>query len=456
MAKKYVYSFGRDGAEGNKEMKDTLGGKGANLAEMCNTGVPVPPGFTVSTEVCNIYFNNNRQVPAEVDEQIKKALTKVEKELGKKLGDPKNPLLMSVRSGAKFSMPGMMNTILNLGLNDETTEGLASLTGNPRFAYDCYRRFIQMFGEVALGIEMEEFDHVFNARKAKIKAKLDTDLSSDDLQAVIADTRRSSAKKRARTFRRTRGNSSRCHATPYSVRGGLTRPATTGRWKRFPMNSEPLQTSRRWCLATWARPRARASASRATPAPARRSSTVSFWSTPRVKTWWRESVLRTTSRTGDGDAGSLSSSCTKSRRSSRSPTKTSRTSSSPSRKARYTCCRPATVSVRVRPRFASRWRWRKEGLIDKKTAVMRVEPQQLDQLLHPVFDMNSLRALPKIAKGIAASPGRRGRPHGVHGGRCSQMSAKSPVILLRKETTPNDIHGMDVAKGILTAVGGAS
>jgi pyruvate, orthophosphate dikinase len=187
MSKKYVYSFGRDGSEGNKDMKDTLGGKGANLAEMCNTGVPVPPGFTVSTEVCNIYFNNNRQVPAEVDEQIKKALTKVEKELGKKLGDPKNPLLMSVRSGAKFSMPGMMNTILNLGLNDETTEGLSQLTGNPRFAYDCYRRFIQMFGEVALGIEMEEFDHVFDQRKAKVKAKLDTDLTAADLQAIIGD-----------------------------------------------------------------------------------------------------------------------------------------------------------------------------------------------------------------------------------------------------------------------------
>ena len=177
MSKKYVYSFGRDGAEGNKDMKDTLGGKGANLAEMCNTGVPVPPGFTVSTEVCNIYFNNNRQVPAEVDEQIRKALAKVEKELGKKLGDPTNPLLLSVRSGAKFSMPGMMNTILNLGLNDETTEGLArARPSNPRFAYDCYRRFIQMFGEVALGIEMEKFDHVFDARKAKMKAKLDTDL----------------------------------------------------------------------------------------------------------------------------------------------------------------------------------------------------------------------------------------------------------------------------------------
>src|SRR3954452_12145342 len=200
MAKKYVYSFGRDGAEGNKDMKDTLGGKGANLAEMCNTGVPVPPGFTVSTEVCNIYFNNNRQVPTEVDDQIRKALGKVEKELGKKLGDPKNPLLMSVRSGAKFSMPGMMNTILNLGLNDETTDGLARLTDNPRFAYDCYRRFIQMFGEVALGIEMEEFDHIFDARKAKVKAKLDTDLTAADLQAIIADYKKLVKKQTGKEF----------------------------------------------------------------------------------------------------------------------------------------------------------------------------------------------------------------------------------------------------------------
>src|SRR3954447_8127680 len=200
MAKKYVYSFGRDGAEGNKDMKDTLGGKGANLAEMCNTGVPVPPGFTVSTEVCNIYFNNNRQVPPEVDEQIKKSLAKVEKELGKKLGDSSNPLLMSVRSGAKFSMPGMMNTILNLGLNDATTEGLVRLTNNPRFAYDCYRRFIQMFGEVAMGVEMEHFDHVFDQRKAKARIKADTDLSEKDLRAIVEDYKKIVRKYAKREF----------------------------------------------------------------------------------------------------------------------------------------------------------------------------------------------------------------------------------------------------------------
>jgi len=179
--KKYVYSWGNGAADGNGTMKDVLGGKGAGLAEMAKAGVPVPPGFTISTEVCNIFFENNRSVPQEIEEQVDKGLAKLEKDIGKKLGDAADPLLLSVRSGAKFSMPGMMNTILNLGLNDETTEGLVAKTGNPRFAYDCYRRFIQMFGEVALNIEMEKFDEAFDERKHKVKAKLDTDLNASDL-----------------------------------------------------------------------------------------------------------------------------------------------------------------------------------------------------------------------------------------------------------------------------------
>src|SRR5580765_83781 len=136
--KNYVYSFGGGTADGDGKMKEVLGGKGAGLAEMCRAGVPVPPGFTISTEVCNIYFENKNSVPAEINQQVLSALAKLESQIGKKLGDPKNPLLVSVRSGARFSMPGMMNTILNLGLNDATTEGLAALTGNPRFAYDAY------------------------------------------------------------------------------------------------------------------------------------------------------------------------------------------------------------------------------------------------------------------------------------------------------------------------------
>jgi pyruvate, orthophosphate dikinase len=183
--KKYVYSFGNGAADGDGTMKDVLGGKGAGLAEMSRAGVPVPPGFTISTEVCNIYFQNNHTVPAEINQEIFQALDKLESQIGKKLGDGENPLLVSVRSGAKFSMPGMMNTILNLGLNDETVEGLVHRSGNARFAYDSYRRFIQMFGEVALNIDMAKFDHIFDERKHKSKVEFDTDLTAEDLKSII-------------------------------------------------------------------------------------------------------------------------------------------------------------------------------------------------------------------------------------------------------------------------------
>src|ERR1700751_5614950 len=198
--KKHVYAFGGGTADGDGKMKDVLGGKGAGLAEMSRAGIPVPPGFTISTEVCNIYFQNKNSVPKEIDHEIAQALHKLEKQTGKKLGDPANPLLLSVRSGAKFSMPGMMNTILNLGLNDQTVEGLARKTGNPRFAYDCYRRFIQMFGEVALHIDMAKFDHIFDSRKAKIKSHLDTDLTADDLKSIIADFKKLVKKETGRDF----------------------------------------------------------------------------------------------------------------------------------------------------------------------------------------------------------------------------------------------------------------
>src|ERR1700735_1680471 len=183
--KKYVYAFGGGTADGDGKMKDVLGGKGAGLAEMSRAGVPVPPGFTISTEVCNIYFQNKNHVPKDISEEIAQALANLEAKMGKKLGDATDPLLVSGRCGAKFSMPGMMNTILNLGLNDKSVEGLAKKSANPRFAYDSYRRFIQMFGEVALNIDMEKFDDIFDERKHKAKAKLDTDLSAGDLQWIL-------------------------------------------------------------------------------------------------------------------------------------------------------------------------------------------------------------------------------------------------------------------------------
>ncbi len=182
---KYVYSFGGGSAEGRADMKELLGGKGANLAEMSLIGIPVPPGFTITTEVCGTYYDRDRKLPEEVKPQVEAALVRMEEAVGKKFGDPSDPLLVSVRSGAALSMPGMMNTILNLGLTDASVEGLAKKTGNVRFAYDGYRRLIDMFGSTAMGVEHEHFEHELESLKQQRGVKLDTDLKADDLKELV-------------------------------------------------------------------------------------------------------------------------------------------------------------------------------------------------------------------------------------------------------------------------------
>ena len=182
---KHVYFFGAGSADGKAEMKNLLGGKGANLAEMTNMGIPVPPGFTITTDVCRYYYDHNKKYPDDLEEQIAENLAKVEAIMGMKFGDPADPLLVSVRSGAATSMPGMMETILNVGLNDETVEGLAAKTNNPRFAYDAYRRLVQMFGDVAMGIDMELFENALEEKKKEKGVELDTDLDADDLKDLV-------------------------------------------------------------------------------------------------------------------------------------------------------------------------------------------------------------------------------------------------------------------------------
>src|ERR1035441_7813186 len=283
--KKLVYSFGNGTADGDGKMKDTLGGKGAGLAEMSRAQLPLPPGFTISTEVCNIYFQNDNTVPAEIDGQMVEALKTLEERMGQKLGDVANPLLVSVRSGAKFSMPGMMDTILNLGLNDRTVKALEAKSGNPRFAYDCYRRFIQMYGNVVLEVPKRDFDEVFDGQKKKAKAKLDTELTAEDLQQVIAGYKKLVEKKTGKPF-------------PQDALAQLkgARDAVFGSWfndrakhyRKMHQISEDLGTAvnvRPWYSGTWARLPPRAWVSRATPRPARRSFTASSWRTPRAKTW---------------------------------------------------------------------------------------------------------------------------------------------------------------------------
>src|SRR3972149_321722 len=183
--KKYIYYFGGGKAEGTGEMKDLLGGKGANLAEMTNLGIRVPPGSTITTEACNLFYENDLNSPKWLDDEMRRHLARLEREMGKKFGNADDPLLVSVRSGAKFSMPGMMDTILNLGLNDQSVKGLAKKSKNERFAYDCYRRFISMFGAVVLGIEKSEFELIVSKKKEQRQIKQDSSLTVDDLKDIV-------------------------------------------------------------------------------------------------------------------------------------------------------------------------------------------------------------------------------------------------------------------------------
>ncbi|MGA8595309.1 MAG: pyruvate, phosphate dikinase [Bryobacteraceae bacterium] len=451
---KYVYSFGGGTADGNGKMKDTLGGKGAGLAEMSRAGVPVPPGFTISTEVCNLFFENRNKVPKEVDDQIHEALKKLENEMGKKLGDPRDPLLLSVRSGAKFSMPGMMNTILNLGLNDETTEGLAKKTGNARFAYDCYRRFIQMFGEVAFHVDMALFDHAFDERKKKVKAKLDTDLTAEDLKAIIEEFKKIFKKQAGQAFpqnaldqltkardavfnswntpkaiyyRRmekipdTIGTAANVQAMVFGNMGetsstgvGFTRDPSTGEkafYGEFLVNAQGEDV-----VAGIRTPQPIVELGKVMPEAYKQLREI----TSNLEKHYRD-VQDFEFTIEEGKLYMLQT-----------------------RNGKRTG--PAAVRIAVD--------MVEEGLIDKKEAVLRVAPSQLDQLLHPVLDPNDRKKLKKIASASAASPGAAVGRAAFSSEDAVEMAAKGPVILVRKETTPDDIHGMDVAKGILTAVGG--
>ena len=453
---KNVYSFGGGTADGDGKMKDVLGGKGAGLAEMSRAGLPVPAGFTIATQVCNAYFDSGKQIPEGVQTEIGKALTKLEKQMGQKLGDASNPLLLSVRSGAKFSMPGMMNTILNLGLNDTTTAGLAAKSGNERFAYDCYRRFIQMFGEVALEIPMEKFDHIFDTRKAKIKTKLDTDLKAEDLKAIIADYKKLVEKEtkkpfpedpreqlslavgavfgswwnpKAAYYRRMEkipddiGTAANVQAMVFGNMGddsgtgvGFTRDPGSGEkvfYGEFLMNAQGEDVV----------------AGIRTPLPISELEAVS----PEAFAQLKEITTNLEKHYKDMQDFEFT-------------IQEKKLYMLQTRNGKRTG--PAAVRIAVD--------MVEEGMITKAEAILRVAPSQLDQLLHPVFDAKTLKDLVKLTTGISASPGAAVGRVAFSAEDAVEMSAHGPVLLVRKETTPDDIHGMDVAKGILTAIGGKS
>src|ERR1035437_8694743 len=452
--KKVVYSFGNGTADGDGKMKDTLGGKGAGLAEMCRAKLPVPPGFTISTEVCNIYFHNNNAVPAEIDAQMLEALKILEERMGQKLGDVENPLLVSVRSGAKFSMPGMMDTILNLGLNDQTVKTLEARSNNPRFAYDCYRRFIQMYGNVVLEVPKADFDTVFDGQKKKAKAKLDTELTAEDLKQVIVGYKKLVEKKtgkpfpqdalaqlqgardavfgswfnaRAKHYRKMNqipddlGTAVNVQAMVFGNLGetsatgvGFTRNPATGE-KAF--YGEFLENAQGEDVVSGVR----------TPRPI---SDLEKWNaavynqlrdiTTSLEQHYRD-IQDFEFTIQDGTLYMLQTRNGK---------------------------RTGPAAVRIAVEMVN------EGLISKQEAVLRVDPQQLDQLLHPVLDPKSKKELTLLAKGLPASPGASVGTIVFTADDAVEKAKLAPVILVRKETVPDDIHGMEVAKGILTSRGG--
>jgi pyruvate,orthophosphate dikinase len=453
-ATKYVYSFGGGKADGNGKMKDVLGGKGAGLAEMTNAGLPVPPGFTIQTEACREYMRGG--LSANVDRQMDEALAKLEALQGQKLGTGENPLLVSVRSGAKFSMPGMMDTILNLGLNDKSVESLAKLSNNPRFAADSYRRLIQMFGNVVLDIEKHVFDEVFDAKKKQKKVKLDTDLDAKALQEVIAEYKkvvkkhakrdfpqdpheqlvmardavfRSWQNDRAKHYRRINniddmlGTAVNVQAMVYGNLGetsgtgvGFTRNPAIGTKEFY---GEFLLNAQGEDVVSGVR----------TPVPILELHKIM----PDVYNQLRDTTTRLEKHYKDMQDfeftiqdGKLYMLQTRNGK------------------------RTGLAAVRVAIQMVE------EGLITKEEAIFRVEPNQLYDFLVPRLDEKSTK-IEVLATGLPASPGAAvGQIVFTADAAVEKVGhgKNVPVILVRAETTPEDIHGMEVAKGILTSRGG--
>ncbi len=456
-AKRYIYAWGDGRAEGHGRMKDLLGGKGAGLAEMTNAGLPTPPGFTITTEACNDYFAAGKQLPAGLWDDVLEAVKAVEASTGKGFGDPKNPLLVSVRSGAKFSMPGMMDTVLNLGLNEETLTGLVALTGNERFGWDAYRRFIQMFGRIVLDVDGELFEHAIQAKKTARGAAADTDLVASDLRELVTEFK------------------------------AIVRDATG---RDFPSDpNEQLDLAIKAVFASWFGKRANDYRNSQKIAHDLGTAVnvvtmvfgnmgddsgtgVAFTRDPNTgeKELYGEYLVNAQ---GEDVVAGI-----------RTPQKISHLADEmPEAYAEFQrianqlelhyrnvqdleftiergrlymlqtrdAKRTAAAAVKIACDMVD------DGVITKAEAVARIEPAQVDQLLRDQFDPVARKVAKRIAKGLNASPGAAvGRAVFNADVAVEWVGRGEKVVLVRVETSPDDFHGMAVAQGILTARGGAT
>jgi pyruvate,orthophosphate dikinase len=462
---RWVYSFGGGGADGAAAMKNLLGGKGANLAEMSALGLPVPPGFTITTEACNHYYANGQTYPDALKAQVAEGLAKVEALTGKRFGDASMPLLVSVRSGARASMPGMMDTVLNLGLNDQTVEGLAALSGDRRFAFDSYRRFIQMYSNVVLNLDHHMFEEILDDHKDRLSVSIDTDLTAEDWEAVVADYKKavqadlghsfpqdphdqlwgavgavfaSWMNDRAKFYRRM-------HDIPESwgtavnvqsmVFGNMGETSATGvAFTRNPSTGEArlygeflINAQGEDVVAGIRTPQALTRIAREEMGEAAPSMEEAM---PVVFAEFKAVVERLETHYRDMqdieftvEQGKLYMLQTRNGK------------------------RTAKAALKVAVDMA------RSGLITEAEAVMRVEPASLDQLLHPTIDPEAARDI--IAAGLPASPGAATGKVVFDSGEAERLGqAGESVILVRDETSPEDIHGMHAARGVVTARGG--
>ena len=462
---KWVYGFGDGKAEGRSEMRDLLGGKGANLAEMSSLGLPVPAGFTITTEVCTAYYANDHKYPAELKAEVETALAAIENSMGMKFGDAANPLLVSVRSGARASMPGMMDTVLNLGLNDVTVEGLAKRSGDARFAYDSYRRFIQMYSGVVLGIDHHHFEEILELAKEDAGAKLDTDLKAEDWKKVIVQYKKKVDKKlgkpfpqdvreqlwgaigavfsswmnqRAITYRRLH-NIPESWGTAVNVQamvfGNMGDDCATGvAFTRDPSTGENLFYGEYLVNAQGED----VVAGIRTP----QHLTVVGKQKQGSKAPAMEEVMPEVFAQLDGVRGTLEKHY-RDMQDIEFTVQQGKLYMLQTRNAKRT----AKAALKVACDMV------REGLIDHKEAVARVSPASLDQLLHPTLDPKAARKI--IARGLPASPGAASGTVVFTADDAEKRAQKGEkVILVRRETSPEDIHGMHAAQGILTSTGG--
>ena len=452
-AKKYVYFFGNGKADGKGDMKDLLGGKGAGLAEMTNLKVPVPAGFTITTDACNEYFKNKKKYPQGMWEQVLANLKKIEKAMGMKFGDPANPLLVSVRSGAKFSMPGMMDTVLNLGLNDTTMKALIKKTKNDRFAYDAYRRFITMFGNIVMGVDRQKFERALEEIKERKGVHLDTDLTADDLKGVVDEFKviykRNTGENfpsdpyeqlkktinavfsswfgdRAVKYRKLNnipenlGTACNVQAMVFGNMGensgtgvGFTRDPSTGQKRFF---AECLINAQGEDVVAGIRTPLHINELKKRLPKAYNELDRIY---KKLEKHYKD-MLDIEFTVQEGKLYMLQTRVGK---------------------------RTAASALKIAIDMV------KEGLIDKKTAILRIDPQQIDQLLHPMIDPKAKISV--IAKGLPASPGAAVGKVVFTADEAEKAAERGEkVILVRTETSPEDIGGMHAAQGILTARGG--